>query len=121
MVETNSILEKKLKKLAVQLHLEYFGKGPEDVWVKIYRNVVSFYCSKTVTPLEETILKITNGKEEVLRIREKILEHIKPNLFSEIGKVSNNMVLSFTADLCIETKALHGSILFLHELEKDNS
>jgi len=121
LVESPSELEKELKKLAVQIHLKHYGKGPEEVWVKVHRNIVTFYCSKIITPLEDTLLRISGGREEVLRIREKIYAHIKPHLFLEVEKVSGCKVLSLAADICLETKSLHGSILFLQNIEKELS
>lgn len=117
MVDSVFNMEKELKKLAVRLHIEYFGKGPEDVWVRTYKSVATFYCAKTITPLEETLLRITSGKEEVMRLRDKIYEYVKPQLFMEIEKVSGCKVLSFTADICVDTKVLHGSILFLENID----
>ncbi len=119
MLQPISNLEKELKKLIIKLHLEYFGKGPEDLWIRVHKNIATFYCYKTIIPMEETMLRISNGKEEVILIREKILNHIRPQLYSEIEKVTGCKVLSFSAGLCVEANALHGTILFLQDIQKE--
>ena len=106
------MLEKELKRLIVRINREVYGKGPEDVWVQINYNIATFCCSKSLTHMEEFLLSVPGGEEEVLRLRKNVAGYIKPRLLSEIEIACGVKVLRLTADLCVRTKTLFGAILF---------
>lgn len=112
MTKNKSIYEKVIKKLIIKVHREIFGKGPEEVWVSINRNVASFHCSKSLTALEKYLLKELNAKDEVERLRQVIMQHIYKSICSELQNACNNTVLGLTMKLCVDTDILFGAILF---------
>ncbi|MHB1404313.1 MAG: Na-translocating system protein MpsC family protein [Desulfitobacteriaceae bacterium] len=112
-----SVLEKDLNKLITKLHREIFGKGPDEVWVKIYRNVGTFSCVKSLTSLEEFLLTTPHGVDEVLRLRKVIAANIKSRFCSEVEALCGVKVVSVTGELCIQTNTLYGVILFQDEIE----
>lgn len=112
-----SVLEKDLNKLITKLHREVFGRGPDEVWIKIHRNVGTFSCVKSLTSLEEFLLTTPHGVDEVLRLRQVIAANIKPRFCAEVESLSGVKVVSVTGKLSIETNTFYGAILFHDEIE----
>ncbi|MHB1127220.1 MAG: Na-translocating system protein MpsC family protein [Bacillota bacterium] len=111
-------LEKEVKKIMTKIHQDIFGKGPDELWVKINNKVGSFYCSKTLTTMEEFLLSLPGGEEEVLRLRTTILKAIVSRLCSEIELMCSAKVLSVSAELCTQSNVFFGSILFQEDFDK---
>lgn len=104
--------ERNIKKLLIKVHRDVFGKGPEEVWVSVTRNVATFYCSNSLTALEEFLLTTPGGEDEVKHLRHKITKYISPTLYSELEKTCGITVLSMTMELCTRSRVLFGAILF---------
>lgn len=112
-----SVLEKELNKLITKVHREVFGRGPDEVWVKIHRNVATFSCVKSLTAVEEFLLSTPQGVEEVLRLRKVIAAHIKSRFCAEVESLSGVKVVDVIGKLCIQTNTLYGAILFQEEMD----
>ncbi len=117
--KTKASVEKELRRLITRFHHEIFGKGPEEVWVKIHLNVATFCCAKSLAPLEEYLLGVPGGEEEVLRLRQKIMGFANPRLCSEIERFSGVQVLRLTVDLCLKSNTMFGAVLFQQALEEN--
>lgn len=117
MLKTKVILEKELKRVIIRFHQEIYGKGPEDIWVNIKHNIAAFHCSKSITAMEEFLLNIPGGDEEVVQLRKKIMTFIKPRLCSEIEIISGIKVLGMTEEICLKSKSFFGAILFAEHFE----
>jgi len=107
--------EKKIKRIIVKLHQDVFGKGPEQVWVKFNKNMVTFYCSQSLTDVEEFLLTIEGGEDDVKKIREKIFNSLENRFCMEITKACGADVLSLVGKTCMNSKSFYGTVL----LEKD--
>lgn len=110
--------EKRLKKFIIKTHQDIFGKGPEEVWVKVHRNVATFYCSKSLTHMENFLLTTPNGENEVMRIRKNICNYIKPQVCSGIELANGIKVLGLTVELSISSNSMFGAILFQDCIEE---
>lgn len=105
-------LEKDIKKIFFKLHQEVFGKGPESLWVKIHQNAASFYIFKTLTKLEEFLVTMPGGIEEVHRLRATIIKNMKKILSVEITSVSQVKVIDISMEFSLESNVMFGVILF---------
>lgn len=112
MAKNKLFCEKGIKRLIIKFHRDIFGKGPEEVWVSINRNIGTFYCSNSLTALEEFILSMPDGEEEIKRLRLRIAARIRPSFCCEVEKICSNIVLDITAQICLSSKGLFGAILF---------
>jgi len=110
-------LEKEIRKYFIRTHIETFGKGPEDMWVKINRNIGTFFCSGTLTFLEENLRNLPDGPEELLRLRKKIFSSLEQRVLSDIESISGIKVLHVVFGLCMEENILYGAILFKDNVE----
>lgn len=111
MIKTRTYVEKEIKRLMIKVHQEVFGRGPEEVWVKVNRNVVTFFCSQSLCQIEDFLLRIPNGEIEVRRIRNNIQKFIKPRLYSDIQSICGFRVEDVTVQLSIQANVLFGAIL----------
>lgn len=111
MIKTRIGVEKEIKRLMIKLHQEVFGKGPEEVWIKVNRNVVTFLCSQSLCQIEDFLLRIPNGEIEVKRIRNNIQEFLKPRLYSDIESICGFRVEDVTVQLSIQANVMFGAIL----------
>ncbi|MFA5537001.1 MAG: Na-translocating system protein MpsC family protein [Bacillota bacterium] len=109
----NAILEKEAKRIIIRLHQEIFGKGPDQLWVKVEQNVCMFSFFKTLTPMENFLLKAKNGLEQVQKLRREILDATNARLCQELELLHEIKILSSTSEISIETDSVHGAILFV--------
>jgi len=114
---TKGDVEREVRKIINRMHQEVLGKGPDQLWVKLNQNVGTFYCTKTLTPMEEFLLKTSDGKEKVLVLRKAIAEVACPRLSSEIELLCGTKVLSITGKLSVDTDAIFGAILFAEDFQ----
>ncbi len=109
--------EKEIKKAMIKIHQETLGKGPEEAWIKINRNIGTFYYSGTLTRLEENLLLIPDGEEEVLRLRRMIIRQQNSFLCEEIKIVAGVEVKEITGKICVHNDIYFGTVLFDKSLE----
>ncbi len=117
MCKSKNKLENEIKRFIIRFHREVFGKGPKDVWVKINYNTATFYCFEPLTALEEFLLKIEDGEEEVTRIRKKIDDKVKTHICSELELLTGNKVLNIVSKICTNTNCIFGVIHFEQDIE----
>jgi len=116
----NAILEKEVRRIVIKLHQEIFGKGPDQLWVKVEQSVCMFSFFKTLTPMENFLLKTKGGSEQVQTLRKEILKAANIKLCQELELLHEIKILGDTSEICIETDSVHGAILFVwrQSLEK---
>jgi len=112
-----SELEKEGKRLVIRLHQEVIGKGPENVWVKINRNVASFCLIGAFTPMEEYIWTLPGGIEQVKAMRYKIYESMQEELYKQVKNISGVKMLNLTMKICEHSQIIFGTALFAENLE----
>jgi len=112
-----SEIEKEGKRMVIKLHQDIFGKGPENVWIKVNRNVASFCLMGALTPLEEYLWQLPDGVEEVKKIRYKVYENIREEIFEQIYGICGVKVLNFTIKICENSQIIFGTTLFAENLE----
>ena len=117
MAKSKALIEKEIKRIITGLHKEVFGKGPEELWVKIHRNVATFSCTKTLTPLENYLQSTPEGDNEIARIRMTISKTAKTQLCSEIELACGLRVLGITDEIYICSDVLYGAILFQENID----
>lgn len=115
MIRDGSVLEREIKRIIVKLHQEIFGKGPEQLWVKIEQNICTFSCIKTLTPIEKFLLTTEDGLKQVVKLRAEISKAAIFKLRQEIELLCEVKILSTTSEICIEADTVYGAILFLWE------
>lgn len=111
------MLEKEIKKIMIKWHQQIFGKGPDEMWVKINRNLASFYCAKTMTNMEEFLLDIPDGETEVKRIRITLASAVKERLCSDIQSKCGVRVLDISWEFSISSNACFGTLLFQEDFD----
>lgn len=111
MIKTKTYVEKEIKRLLIKVHQEVFGRGPEEVWVKVNRNVVTFFCSQSLCQIEDFLLRIPDGAIEVKRIRNNIQKFINPRLYADIQSICGFKVEDVTVQMSIQANVLFGAIL----------
>lgn len=107
-----TVLEKEIKKIFFKVHQEVFGKGPESLWIRIYQNAALFYIFKTLTKLEEFMVTMPGGIEEVYKLRATIIKNMKEILSVEIAAVSQVKVLGISMEFSLDSNVMFGAILF---------
>lgn len=68
-------LEGKIRRELTQIHKAILGKGPDNISIKICDNILTVAYRGALTTLEESLLSVSNGKEVVGTIRDKLFEH----------------------------------------------
>lgn len=117
MAKSKALIEREIKRIITGLHQEVFGKGPEELWVKIHRNVATFSCTRTLTPLEKYLQSAPEGDKEITRIRMTISKTAKTQLCSEIELACGLRVLGITEEIHIDSDVLYGVILLQQNID----
>jgi len=116
-VADKAIIERNVKRIITVLHQDVYGKGPEELWAKVNRNIVTFSCTRTLTPLEKFLLGTHDGKTQILNLRENVSRAIKDKLCREINVSCNVKVLSIVDEIEIDTDVWFGAILLSENVE----
>lgn len=117
MVKNKDFMERHIRRIITSLHQEVFGKGPEESWVKINKNIATFSCTKTLTSVENFLLGTKNGKEQVQSLRIKISSAIRERLITEIDIICDINVLSITDDVHIDSDTWFGAVILNKSIE----
>ncbi|MDD4568912.1 MAG: Na-translocating system protein MpsC family protein [Tepidanaerobacteraceae bacterium] len=117
MVKNKDFIERGIRRIITSLHQEVFGKGPEESWVKINKNIATFSCTRTLTPMEIFLLGTQDGKEEVKSLRIRISSAIKERLTTEIDVICGIKILSITDDIHIDSDTWFGAIILQSSIE----
>ncbi len=83
---------------------EYFGKGPESVFVSNYQSSVTVYLRNFITPSESVLL--TQGQEAmVLRTRDMLMKTLIPEFKAYIKILTGMEISEFYYDWGIDNKS----------------
>lgn len=84
MVMTHGQVEAWLKEILVQIHKELTGRGPKDTYVRLFKRTVVFHLEDTFTPLENRLLDVAWGEDEIRQLRGQIFKSTLPILKHKI-------------------------------------
>jgi uncharacterized protein YbcI len=100
-------IEAEIKREVTRLHKMKFGKGPGDTVVKITGNVISIKLDKVLTPLEEAMLQLEEGKEIVERIRHELIQDRMNEHMKKLEEVTGCLIENITHILRIEQQEFY--------------
>ncbi|MFZ7103626.1 MAG: Na-translocating system protein MpsC family protein [Peptococcaceae bacterium] len=110
-------IEREFRKSLINNHKKIFGKGPEEAWVKVNRNIITFSLNGAFSPLEEYLWTEPQGKQDVKIIRQKILEANKAFYIQQVEEICNSKFLTIVEGYCEKTKNIFGALLIEDDLE----
>lgn len=96
------------------IHKNIFGKGPEEVWVKVEsdRNVICFTIKQTSLHIEEYLDGIPDLKEDWINLRKKIVKHEEKEIFAQFKKITGFKPIKLVIDFDTSTNITFGMFLF---------
>ena len=71
----DGLLEGRIKRELTKIHKTELGKGPDNITIKIYDNILTVVYRGALTTIEESLLSVEDGKEMVESIRDKLFEN----------------------------------------------
>ena len=87
---TREEIHAELRRRVARVHKEYFGKGPSDIAIIYFGDVIIIKIKDFLSPFEKEVLKLDNGFAEVARLRDEILD--KSGFKGEINDVIDNKI-----------------------------
>jgi uncharacterized protein YbcI len=76
-------IKAEIKREITRIHKDHFGKGPGFTNIHIVENIMIIKLKDFLSPLEESMLKLPDGKEKVNQIRKEIFK----NSFKDYGSI----------------------------------
>jgi uncharacterized protein YbcI len=91
---------------------ENLGRGPRDVKLKIMDNMLVFFVTGILSPMEKNILKSKDGKRIVLEARRAYIENTNCERIPEFERIVGAKVLEHYEAWNLENDSAVGVILF---------
>lgn len=109
-------LEKKMRLEIVDIYKNIYGKGPEEICVKVVRDMIVINVKQNSIYFEDFISKYSDLTDDWLNFRKKMAKNIETEIFSSIISVCGVKPQKMIIDFDIQKKIEFGVILMEEKL-----
>jgi len=113
--------EASFREAIIKAHKEVTGRGPKDVHVKIFRNMIVFDMEDIFTLLEDRLLGVSGGQENIIRLRNEMNKSLIPLLKEAVEEIVECKVEECVTRVFPHWKSQYGILILDKNIEKNFS
>jgi uncharacterized protein YbcI len=95
---------------------ENLGRGPRDIRVKLMENMLVFFVTGILSPMEKNILKSKDGKRVVLEARRMYIDNSNSERIPEFERIAGAKVLEHYEAWNLEKDSAVGVVVFERDI-----
>jgi uncharacterized protein YbcI len=108
-----------MREALIKIHKDATGRGPQDAYVRLFKNCIVFCLEDTLTALERQLLNSGWGEEEIGQLRFNLLkEVIIPRVQEKITEKVPANILDAATIVRTEQQAQYGLFILDKNIEK---
>lgn len=112
--ENREVVCAELRKNVARIHKECFGRGPSDVCILIFNDILFVKIKDFLSTIEKQMLTLDNGKEEIVRLRNEIFNN--SSLETLVSHIVQNDVVFISPVLDFKNEECYLIIKFSREI-----
>ncbi len=105
-------IKAEIKREITRIHKDYFGKGPGFTNIHIVENIMIIKLKDFLSPLEESMLKLPDGKKRIHEIRKEIFENNFKEYSSAFFKLTKLKPLKVESIINFDNAEIYLIIIF---------
>jgi uncharacterized protein YbcI len=95
---------------------ENLGRGPRDIRVKLMENMLVFFVTGILSPMEKNVLKSKDGKRVVLEARRMYIDNSNSERIPEFERIAGSKVLEHYEAWNLEKDSAVGVVVFERDI-----